>query len=119
MQIGGRVPSAKCLRHSRACPALKNTRIVPSQYEPQWVAQIDGEVINDDPRLILDRTQFSIVVFDASGRIIGGGYGNSSISMPPGVRSVFVASSGFDAIPTLLADHTMISTEPSYRQPGS
>ena len=119
MQIGGRVPSAKRPPTLASMPGLKNTRIVPSQYEPQWVAQIDGEVINDDPKLILDRTQFSIVVFDASGRIIGGGYGNSTISMPPGVRSVFVASSGFDAIPTLLADHTMISTEPSYRQPVS
>ena len=119
IQIGGRAPASRRPATLASIPALKNVRIAPSRTEPQWVGQVDGEVINDDPRLILDRTSFSAVLFDPAGIIVGGATGSSSISLPPGARSVFVLSSGVSAIETIRAASTMISLEPSYRQPGS
>jgi hypothetical protein len=118
VQIGGRAPAAKRPNWLASIPDLTNTRIFPSR-EPEWVGGVDGEVINDDPKFYLDRTAFSAVVFDSAGAIIGGGTGNSSISMPPGARSVFILSSGFDAIATIRATSSMISAIPTYRQPGS
>jgi hypothetical protein len=119
VQIGGRAPASKRPTWMSSIPALRNIRIMPSRGEPEWVGQIDGEIINDDPRLYLDRTRFSAVVFDGSGAIIGGATGSSGISMPPGARSVFVLSGAVNAIPTIRATSTMISLEPGYRQPGS
>jgi hypothetical protein len=119
VQIGGRISSSKRPAALASMPGIANPRIFPDLREPQWVGGVDGELINDDPKLILERTHLSIVVFDAAGRILGGGNGTSSISLPPAARSVFKITSDMDAIPMLLASSTMISTEPSYSQPGS
>ncbi|MBD0328599.1 MAG: hypothetical protein ICV64_00625 [Thermoleophilia bacterium] len=119
IQIGRRAAATRRPAPLASIPSVRNVRIVPAFHEPQWVGQVDGDVYNDDPRLILERTSFSAVVFDASGSIIGGGNGRSMISLPPSARSVFVLSSGFNAIETIRAASTMISVEPTYRLPGS
>ena len=119
VQIGGRISSSKRPTAMASLPGIKSPRIFPDLREPQWVGGVDGELINDDPKLILERTHLSIVVFDAAGKILGGGNGTSSISLPPAARAVFKITSDMDAIPMLLASSTMISTEPSYSQPGS
>jgi hypothetical protein len=118
VQIGGRAPASRRPNWLASIPDLANTRIFPSR-EPEWVGGVDGEVINDDPRFYLDSTGFSAVVFDSAGAILGGGTGTSRISMPPGARSVFILSSGFDAMATIRATSSMISPIPTYRQPGS
>ena len=118
VQIGGRAPASRRPAWLASVPSLKDVRIVPSS-EPEWVGSVDGEIINDDPRLILDRTRFSTVILDVLGNIVGGGSGTSNISMPPGARSVFEIKSGLKAIPTVRAEMAMISVVPSYRQPGS
>lgn len=93
VQVGGRQRAAI---HQ---PLVANIRVLPNRRDATWVGEVDGEIINDHPRLNLNRTKISTVVFDHEGNIIGGGTGTASAALPPGTRQAFVVSSGVDAIP--------------------
>jgi hypothetical protein len=95
----------------RVVPALQNVHLILA---PDFVNEVDGEVVNGDPRLTLQRVWFSVVVLDASGAVVGGGTGMEIGSVPPGARAVFTLSTGLDSIPSARAASTMVAVDPSY-----
>ena len=95
-------------------PATENVVIVPGLLDPKWVGEIDGTVVNDDATKVLTNALLSIVLFDASGNIVGGGAGYVFASLPPGTRSYFAAASGFAAVGIDRASTAAISVEPTY-----
>jgi hypothetical protein len=98
-------------------PALAGLRVVPSLYEPAWLGEVDGEVVNDHPNLTLRSTQLSAVVFDATGRIVGGGTGYAIATLPPGTRQAFKVTSGLDAISAFNGSYARVSALGRYGPP--
>jgi hypothetical protein len=105
--------------HALHQPAIENIHIVPSQFEPTWVGSVDGDLINDHPTSTLTNAQLSIVVFDSSGKVVGGGTGYLFAALPPGTRAFFSATSGLSSIPVTSASTAVISIEPTYKAPGA
>jgi hypothetical protein len=118
VQIGGRAPASRKPPVLWTMPELVNVSIFPDD-EPEWVGGVQGEVVHNAPKWMLDRAGLSVVVFDAFGNIIGGGYGTHNISLLPSARAVFRIGSGFDAIKMTQASSVMVSVTPQYRQLGS
>jgi hypothetical protein len=100
--------------HSLHIPAAQNLQIVASRFDPGWVGEVDGEIVNDDPAKVLSSAQLSVVLFDAAGEVVGGGVGLLYASLPPGTRSFFAASTGFSSVPWDRASVAAISVVPSY-----
>jgi hypothetical protein len=100
-------------------PAVANVAIVPGSFDPNWVASVTGELVNDHPTDLLTYAQLSIVIFDAAGHVVGGSTGSMSSSLPPGTRAFFRASGGLSSIPMANASVAAISIEPSYKPPGA
>jgi hypothetical protein len=96
-------------------PDFANIGIYSSAADPGWVAEVDGEAINDTSPKILAHASLSIVVLDADGNILGGGTGAVIAPLPSGSRFVFRAMNGFKAIPLDRAASALISPTPSYR----
>jgi hypothetical protein len=103
--------------HALHLPALENVRILPSQFEPNWVGGVDGAIINVDQTHILQSATLSIVLYDGAGNVVGGGSGYLFATLPPGTRSYFDANSGFSAVPTDHASTAAISIQPTYTSP--
>jgi hypothetical protein len=109
IRVGGNEP-----KQAHTMPEFANVQIFPSVYDPGWVSEVDGEVVNDTSPLTLTMATLSIVVLDASGNPLGGGGGFSSAAIPSGTRFVFVAQMGFTSIPLDRAASVLISVEPTY-----
>jgi hypothetical protein len=95
-------------------PQTQNIQIIPDSFQPQWVGEVDGEVVNDHATMTLGMTNLSIVLFDDAGQVVGGGNGMTFSNIPPGARLVFTAQSGFNAVPTSRAASATVSTAPTY-----
>ncbi len=100
-------------------PAVENVHIVPSSFEPDWVGEVDSDVINDDPTDTLTSAQVFVVLFDSAGNVVGGGSGFLLATLPPGTRSYMSASLGFQSVPTEKATTAGISIVPTYKAPGA
>lgn len=98
-------------------PPVQNVVIVPGRFDPSYVGEVDGELVNDDAVKVLTSAQLSIVLFDASGDVVGGGTGLAYASLPPGTRSFFTATSGFSSVPIDRASVAAISLVPTYQAP--
>jgi hypothetical protein len=109
IRVGAHAPKS-----DHPAPDFANVRPEQAQYDPGWVGEVDGEVVNSQNALTLSNAQLSIVVFDASGNVIGGGTGATSGAVPSGARIVFIASSGFTALPIDKAVTAVVSAEPTY-----
>jgi len=105
--------------HTSHEPAVENVHVVQSSFEPDWVGEVDGDVINDDAKDTLDSAQLSIVLFDATGKVLGGGTGFVLASLPPGTRSYFSASGGFSAVHFAEVSSASVSVVPTYKAPSS
>jgi hypothetical protein len=95
-------------------PDLANVRILPSDGDPGWVSEIDGEIVNVVPKLTLRSANLSIVLLDASGNPVGGGTGFTAATLPSGSRFVFIAQNGFTSVPLAQAVTAVISMEPQW-----
>jgi hypothetical protein len=95
-------------------PGMANVRIVPSPYDPGYVGEVDGELINDRDIFTLGNAQLSIVILDAAGNVIGGGSGSSFAPIPPGARMLFKAPNGFKAVKIAEATTALVSVVPSW-----
>lgn len=113
------VQTTAYVKHSLHEPAVENVHIVPSMFEPNWVGEVDGDVVNDDPTNTLTNASAYIVLYDAAGNIVGGGQGFLVSVLPPGTRSYFSASLGFGAVPVDKASTAAISIVPTYKAPGA
>jgi hypothetical protein len=102
------------LKQPHPRPEFANVRIVPSQGDAGWVGEVDGEVLNTAPAKTLTSTKLSIVLLDAAGNPVGGGTGYTAAPLPSGSRMVFLATSGFTAVPLDRALTPVVSAEPSY-----
>jgi hypothetical protein len=111
VQIGDR--GANKLRQ----PTITNIQLAPSLFEPQWMGAVEGEVSNNALRLVLQNTELSAVVFDASGNVIGGGQGFAFASLPPAAREFFKIEIGFGSIQFSNAASAMVSAVGTYRAP--
>jgi len=100
-------------------PAVENVHIVPSSFEPAWVGEVDGDLINDDPTNTLTNAQIYVVLFDSAGNVVGGGTGFMFSTLPPGTRVYMNATSGFTSVPTAKATTAAISIVPTYKAPGA
>jgi hypothetical protein len=104
---------AQQVKQSRSLPEFANVRVVPSD-DLGWVAEVDGEVLNTAPAMTLQNAKLSVVLLDASGTPVGGGTGYTSAPLPSGSRMVFLATSGFNAVPLDRALTPVVSAEPTY-----
>lgn len=104
-------------RHSSHPPALDNIVIEPSSYDQGWVGDIAGEVINNDAHSILSSVQYSAVILDAAGNVLGGGTGSTfGSALPPGTRVVFkLSSGGFRDISLEKAATVQVSATPTWQ----
>jgi hypothetical protein len=96
-------------------PHFVNVRILPSETDPGYVGEIDGEIVNDTSPATLTYTNLSIVILDAGGKIVGGGNSIAYAALPSGSRMVFIANSGFAPIPAQQAVTPIISADPTYQ----
>ena len=111
MQVGGTQP------HSGHPPALDNIVIEPDVNNPGWLGDVAGEVINNDPTRTLSSVQFSAVILDGSGNVIGGANGSSYGTIPAGTRVVFkLTSGGIGDIPTINASSVLVTATPTWQQ---
>lgn len=111
--------SGSYIKRSVHQPALENIHIVPSSFEPNWVGEVDGDIINDHPTATLTNAQTYVVLYDAAGHVVGGGTGFLLAALPPGTRAYLTASFGFAAVPMDKASTAAISIVPIYKAPGS
>lgn len=100
-------------------PATENVHVVPAATDPNWVGEVDGDLINDDPTNTLTTAQIYIVLSDSAGNIVGGGSGFLLSVLPSGTRSYFGASFGFQPVPIAKATTVSISVVPTYQAPGA
>ena len=88
--------------------------LIAGETDPDYVAEVDGEVVNDTSPFTLTSARLSVVLLDASGKIVGGGTGIVYSPLPSGSRMVFLAQSGFTGIPSSTAVVPIITVEPTY-----
>ncbi len=100
-------------------PAVENVHIVPSTFEPNWVGEVDGDLVNDDPVNTLTNAQVYVVLFDSAGNVVGGGTGFMFATLPPGTRIYLSAAQGFSAVPTAKATTAAFTIVPTYKPPGA
>jgi hypothetical protein len=100
-------------------PAVQNVHIVPSSFEPDWVGEVDGDLINSDPTSTLTNAQIFVVLFDSAGNVVGGGTGFIFATLPPGTRSYMSSTMGFQAVPMLKATTAALSIVATYKAPGA
>jgi hypothetical protein len=100
-------------------PTVQNVHIVPSSFEPDWVGEVDGDLINSDPTNTLTNAQIYIVLFDSAGNVVGGGTGFIFATLPPGTRSYMSSATGFQAVPMLKATTAALSIVATYKAPGA
>ncbi len=102
------------VKEAHNLPEFANVRIVPNQFDTGWVGEVDGEVLNSVTGSTLMSARLSIVLLDAAGNPVGGGTGNTLSPLPSGSRMVFLATSGFSAVPLDRALTPVVSAEPTY-----
>jgi hypothetical protein len=115
IQVGG------SQRHAGHPPALANVVIEPGTYDTSWVGDVAGEVINNDPKLMLQNASYSAVILDAAGNVLGGGSGSTyGAALPPGTRMVFkLTGGGFSDIPVEKAVSVLVSASPTWQRSGT
>ena len=99
-------------------PDFANVKIFGSTYDPGWVGEVDGEIVNNIPGMTLQSAILSVVVLDAGGNILGGGTAYAFYTVPSGSRFVFLAQQGFTAIPLDKAVSTVVSPDPTWVNGG-
>jgi len=113
------VQAQKRQPHKLRTPPIENIHLEPSVYDEGFLGGVVGELVNDDPSLILQRATLSAVVLDAAGHIVGGGKGYAFAALPPSTRELFKITSGVTAIPMTQAVSAVVSTVPTWALPNS
>ena len=109
IKVGDRQPAA----HTPV-PTVSNIRIVPSQNDPTWVDEVEGDMLNPGGDL-MTRARLSVVLFNAAGEVVGGGIGSSSGSLPAKARQFVKLSSDVDPVLVTDAVSAQFTVVPSYQ----
>lgn len=80
--------------HRYSLPRVSNVRV---QRDPYLGIRVTGEVHNTLHGTLSSFARIGIVIFDRSGRIVGGGYTFPDGDLPSGRRIAFEAGNGVDA----------------------
>ena len=96
-------------------PGVSFLRVEPGVFEPDWTAEIDGEVQNDNPTKTIQFVELYGVVFDGAGNILGGGKGFGFATLPPSARMVLRITDGMRPIPFARAASAMVVAVPTYK----
>jgi hypothetical protein len=104
--------------HGLHVPPLANVHLEPGIFDTAYVGGVDGELINDQPTLVLQTASLSAVVLDAAGNVLGGGTGYAFAALPPSTREFFKITSGVTAIPMTKAASAIVSATATYAQPS-
>ncbi|MGZ8782468.1 MAG: hypothetical protein ACXWZB_03110 [Gaiellaceae bacterium] len=107
-RIGGQAPKR------RLGPSYADVLVQAQKSDPAWTGAVVGQIVNDHPTMLLQRTQISAVIYDSAGNVLGGSNGGSHGELLPGVRAYFQAQSGADAIPFDRAASASVSTYGTY-----
>ncbi|HXH35251.1 MAG TPA: hypothetical protein VNJ54_12710 [Plantibacter sp.] len=79
-------------------PVVSDIRLLPD-FDPGYVGTALFQVLNDSTTSAFVSPKISMVMFDSSGAVLGGGTGFSTTQLMPGVRAQFDAKQGLSAIP--------------------
>jgi hypothetical protein len=109
IQVGSGQPAVRTPQ-----PTVLNGSIAPGTSDPTWVGSVRGELTNQARGLVLTRAAVSVVVLNAAGEVVGGGYGSMSGSLPPGAREFVRLTSGLDSILVSDAASLQFSVDPTY-----
>ena len=96
-------------------PPIDDVRIGQGSFDAGYVGAVAGQVLNDDPSMVIAGSNLSAVVFDRAGNVVGGGNGFVMGPLYPGARIFFSVSAGFKAIPYPIAAGAQVSIEPNYQ----
>lgn len=111
------VTTSKRAPRSLHFPAVTALAIEPSAFDKGWVGAVRGELVNEHPRLTLSRARVSTIVRDSAGAILGGSTAYVSVSLLPGTRVLWKATSGLKSIPIERAASTQVTIEPTWTAP--
>ena len=74
----------RVMAHAKAkplpMPHFVNVRILPDQNQPDYVGEVDGEVVNDTSPFMMNSARLSIVLLNTAGEIVGGGSGHGPLA---------------------------------------
>jgi len=99
-----------------ATPLLISDMIIaPSVLEPAFVGSVRGQLLNQSS-VQMDSGIVGTVIEDASGNIIGGGFGLANGPLSLGAREAFNLNGGFSAIPIANAAQAVVSAIPNYHR---
>jgi len=98
-------------------PSLASIAWIPQQFDPNWTAWLQGEVINNHRSYTLKGVQLSAVLFDAQGNVLGGATGSAFNVLPPGTRQVFKLTSSIESIPYAKIASVAMSVIPTWEIP--
>jgi hypothetical protein len=110
MQVGSTRP------HSGHPPALDNIVIEPGTFDQSFTGDVAGEVINNDPAKVMTNVQYSGVILDGDGNVIGGVNGSNYSPVPAGTRVVFkLTGGGIGDIPMTNAASVLLTATPTWQ----
>jgi hypothetical protein len=100
-------------------PPVADVRFYPSRSDPEFMGVVAGQVLNDQRGIGLVRASMSVVVFDATGAVVGGTTGTTSGALlPPGGRAFWQAQAGLDSIPWSRVAAVQVSVNPTWEPLG-
>lgn len=95
-------------------PLVSDLRLLPD-FDPGYLGSALFQVLNDHPTMLFSASKITMVVFDASGAVLGGGTGYSVTQLMPGVRAQYDVRQGLSPIPIDRAASAMISVPGKYQ----
>jgi hypothetical protein len=104
-----RVQIGQSDRRSFSIPTVSNVRI---SADPYLGTRVAGEFSNPSTRTLSGLARISAVIFDQTGRVVGGGRTYPDAPLPPGARAGFEIWAS--ATPPGAAARAAISVEPEY-----
>jgi hypothetical protein len=89
-------------------PKVSRVKLIEQEY---FGLTVRGEVENTLDQPLSQFAKIGVVVFDAAGKVIGGGFAYLDADLPPGRRAGFSSSNGTNAVPVRAAAKAFVTVE--------
>src|SRR5262249_28133541 len=89
-------------------------QISASTYDKGYVGSVDGQVLNENPSVVMSSAVMTVVLLDANGDVVGGGSGRAVPSLPTGGRGDLSASPGGGPVPIARAAAVPVTVQPTF-----